>query len=153
MILPLKTIIQCDKILRAIGAEVPTGYWDLSLEDKQRECNGIGSDSGNLKFLVVPTTFVFSWMLPLSLPHDIWWGIRNDGTRKSFSLSNEEFKRNGYKLADYTLGWVWPGSLRESLRNGRKFEARQARNILSSDECWKVFQESAQVDEGPEVQG
>lgn len=151
MHLSLRTIAQCDKVLRAIGAKVPPGYWDMSLEAKQQECNGIGSDSGNLKFLVAPTSFVFSWMLPLSLPHDIWWGRCNDGTRETFLLSNQEFKENGYLLADYTLGWVWPKGLRESLRNGRKFEARQARNILNSDNCWDVFQGSAQVEEGPET--
>lgn len=153
MILSIKQIRAGDRVLRAIGAKVPPGYWDLSDEVKQQECNGVGSDNGALKCLVTPTTIMFPWMFPLSMAHDLWWGVFNDGTRETFLRSNQEFKENGYLYADYSFGWVWPKGLRDTFRNSRKFQARQARNILNLDACWEVFQQSARIDEGPEVQG
>ena len=151
MSFPFSVIRKADSQLRRVGAEVPEGYYDISVDVKQQEWNGIGSDKGVLKILVMPTNFLLPWMLSASLPHDILWGIRNDGTRETFERSNAEWKRNCYRLADDSLGWVWPKMLRETIRNSRKFEARQGWKILMSDKCWEVFQESARIaDEGPE---
>ena len=152
MSLSAATIRKNDQILREAGCPVPPGYWDLSIETKMECCNGIGTDSGNLKYLVAPTSFVFKWMLPLSQPHDIWWSVlHNDGSRELFERSNQEFKEGGYLLAQRSFGWVWPKGLRDTLRNGRKFEAREARNILMSDMCWDVWAKCVVADEGPEV--
>lgn len=151
MSFPFSAIRKADAQLWRVGAEVPEGYYDIPLEIKQREWNGIGSDKGVLKILVMPTNFLLPWMLAASLPHDILWGIRNDGTRETFGRSNAEWKRNCYRLADDSLGWVWPKMLRETIRNSRQFEARQGWKILMSDKCWDVFQASAQIaNEGPE---
>ena len=151
MSFPFSVIRKADSQLRRVGAEVPDGYYDIPLDIKQRGWNGIGSDSGYLKILVMPTNFLLPWMLAASLPHDILWGVRNDGTRETFERSNAEWKRNCYRLADDSLGWVWPKMLRETIRNSRKFEARQGWKILMSDKCWDVFQASAQIaNEGPE---
>jgi hypothetical protein len=148
---PFSVIRKADAQLRRVGAEVPDGYFDIPLETKQEEWNGIGSDKGYLKCLVMPANFLLPWMLAASLPHDILWGIRNDGTRETFERSNAEWKHNCYRLADDSLGWVWPKMLRETIRNSRKFEARQGWKILMSDKCWDVFQASAQIaNEGPE---
>ena len=151
MTFPISKISNADAQLRRVGAQVPDGYYDIDLGIKQTEWNGIGSDRGWLKALVMPANFLLPWMLSASLPHDIWWGLRNDGTRATFERSNYEWKDNCYLLADDSLGWVWPKGPRETFRNARKFEARQGWKILMSDKCWEVFQESARlVDEGPE---
>jgi hypothetical protein len=152
MTFPFSKISKADAQLRRVGALVPDGYYNIPLDTKQREWNGIGSDQGLLKCLVMPANFLLPWMLSASLPHDIWWGLRNDGTRATFERSNYEWKDNCYLLADDSLGWVWPKTLRETLRNSRKYEARQGWKILMSDMCWQTFQESARIaDEGPEV--
>ena len=151
MTFPISRIIKADAQLRRVGAQVPDGYYDIDLGIKQTEWNGIGSDRGWLKALVMPTNFLLPWMLSASLPHDIWWGLRNDGTRSTFERSNYEWKDNCYLLADDSLNWMWPKGFRETFRDSRKFQSRQGWKILMSDKCWEVFQESARlVDEGPE---
>lgn len=151
MSFPESTIRKMDRLLQRIGAPVPPGYWDLDIGIKQREWNGIGSASGNLKYLVPLANAFLPWMLAASLPHDIWWGIKNDGTRETFERSNNEWKDTCYKLADDSLNWMWPKGFRETFRDSRKFQSRQGWKILMSDKCWEVFQESARlVDEGPE---
>lgn len=87
MSFPFSVIRKADSQLRRVGAEVPEGYYDISVDVKQQEWNGIGSDKGVLKILVMPTNFLLPWMLAASLPHDILWGVRNDGTRETFERS------------------------------------------------------------------
>lgn len=87
MSFPISRIINGDERLRRIGAPVPDGYWDISPEIKQQEWNGIGSDRGWLKALVMPANFLFPWMLEASLPHDLWWDAVHRSIRVHYVTS------------------------------------------------------------------
>ena len=140
--------------IKDLSLPTPPGMLDLPAETIRERCNGIGSDSGALKYLVEPTTFVFSWMELLAVSHDLWWSdIYNDGSRERFEQSNREFEAGAYILAGRSFSWVWPKALRESLRSARRWEGREARRILMSDKCWAVWSEHAEIEPGPEAQG
>ena len=138
--------------LRSLSAPVPPGFYDLRISTIQEHCNGIGSDDPSTKWLVAPTTFVFAWMEVAAVPHDLWWSpIYNDGTRKHFVQSNDEFRETLDRKADRSFSWAWPLQLRNTLRDARHWQADRAHDILMSDKCWEIWQKNANTDEDPEV--
>ena len=46
-------------------------------------------------------------LAPVAFIHDAKWS-RSDGTKESFTASNERFKRNGYKVAKAEFSWWRP---------------------------------------------
>lgn len=46
-------------------------------------------------------------LAPVAFIHDAEWS-RSDGTKESFTASNERFKRNGYKVAKAEFSWWRP---------------------------------------------
>ena len=59
--------------LRDLGVALPDWFWLIPMSDRLKECNGIGSDDPSVKWLVAPTTFVFSWMEVAAAFHDEGW--------------------------------------------------------------------------------
>ena len=136
-----------------LDAPVPPGMYELGVGTLVANCNGVGSDDPSTKWLVAPTTFVFSWMTVASVPHDMWWSHHyNDGTRQNFIRSNDEFRQVLDLKADASFGWAWPKVLRQRLRDARRWEADRAHGILMSDPCWEIWQKNAAVEPGPETQ-
>lgn len=78
----------------------------FSLKELSEVYNGIGSDG-------FPSWLrkVLDWLHPslekVALIHDCEWHL-TDGTKKSFTESNDRFRRNGLKVADATYGWYNP---------------------------------------------
>lgn len=137
--------------LVSLNAPVPPGFFRIALDTLIDQCNGIGSDDPSVKWLVAPTTFVFSWMEVAAVPHDIWWGpLYNDGSRERFEQSNDGFRDTLLTKASRSFGWVPLRFLREKLRDGRRAEAMAAHAILSSDGCFDIWKRNAEVEPGPE---
>ena len=68
--------------------------------------NGLGSDSFP-EWLRDALTFLSPDLEPTALIHDVEWH-EADGTRESFTASNDRFKRNGYRSARKRFGWADP---------------------------------------------
>lgn len=138
--------------LRSLGVALPDWFWSIPMSDRLADCNGIGSDDPSVKWLVAPTTFVFSWMEVAATFHDEGWAHWfNDGSRERFELTNDLFREILFAKADRSFRWVWPGFLRERLRAGRRDEARAAHAILMSNGCFDIWRKNASVEPGPEV--
>ena len=138
--------------LRSLGVPLPDWFWAIPMSDRIADCNGIGSDDPSVKWLVEPTTFVFSWMEVAAVPHDEFWSRwYNDGSRARFKESNSMFLHILLAKADRSFRWCFFGPLRESLRAGRREEAHAAHAILSSDGCFDIWKKNAVVEPGPEA--
>jgi len=141
--------------IRKLGGFVPLGAYSLDPKTGAALCNWIGSDDPSAKWASVPLNILLPWMKPASVPHDLWWSgaLYNDGTRKHFVQSNDEFRGNLDLLAEDSFGWAWPKILRTKLRDARHWEADGAHNVLMSDMCWDIWQKNAEIEPGPEVRG
>ena len=76
------------------GREVIHGFSNAQLGSLY---NGIGPESfpGWLRAVI---DFLHPSLEPVAFIHDIEWSL-SDGTRESFTASNERFRRNGVKIA------------------------------------------------------
>ncbi|MBR1836608.1 MAG: hypothetical protein IJ783_04910 [Kiritimatiellae bacterium] len=85
------------------GREVLAKYTDAELAGIY---NGLGSD-GFPSWLRTLATRLSPDLEPAALVHDVRWK-EADGTRESFTASNDEFKRNGYCAARARFGRADP---------------------------------------------
>lgn len=76
------------------GREVIKGFTNTQLGSLY---NGIGPENfpGWLRAVL---DFLHPSLEPVAFIHDVEWSL-SDGTRKSFTASNERFRRNGVKIA------------------------------------------------------
>jgi len=95
------TIRQADDMVRRLGLEVPTGYWDLPEAERDRICNGMGPDSFNAKIrsLIDRMTSAVVWC---SFPHDVaYCRPFNDGTYLTWrNLTMLPWERNSAKCVE-----------------------------------------------------
>lgn len=140
--------------IRKLNGFVPLGAYGLDPKTGAVLCNWIGSDDPSAKWASVPLNILLPWMKPASVPHDLWWSglLYNDGTRKHFVQSNDEFRGNLDLFAEDSFSWAWPKILRTKLRDARHWEADGAHKVLMSDMCWDIWQKNAEIEPGPEVQ-
>ena len=68
--------------------------------------NGIGPESFP-DWLRAVLDYIHPSLAPVAFIHDAEWS-RSDGTKESFTASNERFKRNGYKVAKAEFSWWRP---------------------------------------------
>ena len=68
--------------------------------------NGIGPDSFP-QWLRAVLDALHPSLAPVAFIHDVEWS-GSDGTKESFTASNERFKRNGYAVAKALFGWWRP---------------------------------------------
>lgn len=85
------------------GREILDHFTNAQL---QRVYNGIGPESfpSWVRGLI---NFLHPTLEPSAFIHDAEWEL-SDGTKESFTASNDRFKRNGYKTAKAEFGWWRP---------------------------------------------
>jgi len=146
MPIPANAVLSVEKRLRRLGAPCPPGFWDRDPREIAALCNWIGSDDPSAKWASLPLNTVLPWMKPASVPHDGWWSPwYNDGSRKLFKQSNDEFRDTLDLLAKDSFGWVWPGFLRRKLRDARQVEADVAHFVLMSGPCFRIWEANARA--------
>ena len=85
------------------GREILAKYTD---EELAALFNGIGPEAFP-PWLRAVLDFIHPSLEPVAFLHDAEWEL-SDGTKESFTASNERFKRNGYKVAKADFGWWRP---------------------------------------------
>ena len=85
------------------GREILNHFSDEKLAEV---FNGIGPEAFP-DWLRAVLDFIHPSLEPVAFLHDAEWEL-SDGTKESFTASNERFKRNGYKVAKADFSWWRP---------------------------------------------
>ena len=85
------------------GREILNRFSDEKLAEV---FNGIGPEAFP-PWLRAVLDFIHPSLEPVAFLHDAEWEL-SDGTKESFTASNERFKRNGYKVAKADFSWWRP---------------------------------------------
>ena len=85
------------------GREILNHFSDEKLAEV---FNGIGPEAFP-DWLRAVLDFIHPSLEPVAFLHDAEWEL-SDGTKESFTASNERFKRNGYKVAKADFSWWGP---------------------------------------------
>lgn len=101
--IPKKELNQAREIAANLELEGRKLLFEKTDEEILSLVNGIGPGWFPESLRKLINKFNPSLIVP-SMIHDLQWSY-GDGTRQHFKESNEQFKRNGYKLADYNYPW------------------------------------------------
>ena len=99
----IKNLIEDCELYELDGREVLSKY---SVKELANIYNGIGPDSfpGWLRAIL---DALHPSLAAVAFIHDVEWS-ESDGTKKSFTASNDRFKANGCKMAKALYGWWRP---------------------------------------------